>query len=199
MFPLFETIRYYNGIAENLSFHQERVNHTLQTLKAKHLIQLQNCIYAAATLPPSNNTVYKCRVLYDLLGNYEIQFEPYSIKVIQTLSFHEMGENTYCHKFTNRNWLNEILHFSGTDEVILTQNGFIKDASYANLAFFNGQDWFTPQDPLLLGTRRQALLNSGIIQAAPIALTDLHTFKQVKLINAMMLWEESPQLDCPYL
>ena len=83
---------------------------------------------------------------------------------------------------------------SGTDEIIFVDKGLIKDASYANLALFDGVNWFTPKIPLLLGTRRAALLEDGIINEKEISLADLHKYKQVKFINAMMSWEESPTL-----
>jgi 4-amino-4-deoxychorismate lyase len=71
------------------------------------------------------------------------------------------------------------------------QNGYIKDASYANLVFFDGVHWVTPSQPLLMGTRRAALLKAGVIIEAPIQIKELNSFVDFKLINAMMLWEES--------
>ena len=78
--------------------------------------------------------------------------------------------------------------------MILAHNGFIKDASYANLAFFDGKNWVTPSHPLLMGTRRASLLNTQLITESPIHVKDLEKFIFLKCINAMMLWEESPIL-----
>jgi 4-amino-4-deoxychorismate lyase len=62
----------------------------------------------------------------------------------------------------------------------------------AILVFFDGTKWITPSQPLLMGTRRAALLKAGIISEASIQIKDLNKFIDFKLINAMMLWEESP-------
>jgi 4-amino-4-deoxychorismate lyase len=191
MYPLFETIRYKNGVAENLLFHQQRVDYTLKQLGANRSIRLAEHIIAHPDKPNSDNNVYKCRFKYDLTGNALVQFESYSIKNIDTITIHDIGQNAYPFKFTDRTWLNEMVSNAGTDEVILSQNGYIKDASYANLVFFDGTQWVTPSQPLLMGTRRASLLKAGIINEAPIQIKDLNTFIDLKFINAMMLWEES--------
>lgn len=195
MFLLFESIRYKNGVAENLFFHQQRVNRAFLELGGGMPIDLSNCLKNANNIPNNDDIVYKCKIQYNLTGNVQVSFEPYRIKKIITASIHEMGSHDYQHKYTNRNWINNILLNAGTDEIILTQNGIIKDANYANLVFFDGNQWITPLHPLLLGTRRDSLLKEGVIKEAEIHLQDLNKFKAVKFMNAMMLWEESPMLN----
>ena len=192
MYPLFESIRYKNGIPENLVFHQQRVDYTLLQLNATTPIILADHIISNVDKPKLDNQVYKCRLQYDLAGNVHIHFNPYSIRNIDTISIHDIGNNVYRYKFTDRIWINEMLTSSGTDEVILTKNGYIKDASYANLVFFDGAKWITPAQPLLVGTRRAVLLKAGIISEATLHINDLKNFVELKLINAMMRWEESP-------
>ncbi|MEY3873285.1 MAG: hypothetical protein RL363_6 [Bacteroidota bacterium] len=192
MYQFFETIRYKNGVLENLFFHQQRVNRTLVNYNKFDLSIIQ---------PPIDllsEQVYKCRVKYNLAADFEVTFEPYTIKLLKNCLLAEIGDNKYDYKYTNRNWLNEALQLAGTDEIIFTSEGVIKDASYANLAFFNGSNWFTPKSPLLLGTRRAALIEEGIINEMEIRLQDLHQYKSMKLINAMMLWEESAILSFDY-
>jgi 4-amino-4-deoxychorismate lyase len=191
MYPLFETIRYINGVPENLVFHQQRVDYSLKQLGSNTSIVLADHINTSTNKPNKDNNLYKCRLHYDLIGNATVHFEPYSIKRINTISVQEIGNKVYPFKFSDRTWINEIVSAAGTDEVILTHNGYIKDASYANLVFFDGTHWFTPTQPLLMGTRRAALLKAGIIKEAPLQIKDLSRFFQFKLINAMMLWEES--------
>lgn len=199
MYQFFETIRYKNGVLENLNFHQQRVNRTFlqfkETVADKWPItdlNLSTVQIPEGLLP---NQVYKCRVKYNLASDFEVTFEPYKMRSIKSCLITEIGENKYDYKFTNRDWLNESLQKAGTDEIILSSEGMIKDASYANLAFFDGSDWFTPKCPLLLGTRRAALIEKGIIKEIEIRVTDLHKYKNIKLINAMMLWEESATLS----
>lgn len=192
MYPLFETIRYKNGVAENLLLHQQRVDHTIKQLGGSTAINLTNHIAMQLNKPFIDNIVYKCRIQYDLLGKVHIHFKPYTIRTIHRLAICDMGNNDYAHKYVNRNWINDMVANSTADDIILTQNGFIKDASYANLVFFNGSNWITPDQPLLRGTKRANLLQNGIISEAAIQINALTNFSVVKLVNAMMTWEESP-------
>lgn len=192
MYPLFESIRFKNGVAENLAFHQQRLDYTFMQLHANNSIILSEHINKYTEKPGMDNMTYKCRIRYDLTGNVNLHFEPYTIRNIQTVSLQDMGGNVYPFKYADRTWLKEIVTNAGTDDVILTQNGYIKDASYANLVFYDGTKWITPSQPLLMGTRRAALLKAGIIVEASIQIKDLNNFIEFKLINAMMLWEESP-------
>jgi 4-amino-4-deoxychorismate lyase len=195
MYPFFETIRYKNGIPENLTLHQQRVDYTLKHFRANTSIVLSDHIHSTTIKPSIDQQVYKCRFKYDLNGQIDIHFEPYYIKNIQTISIHDIGDHEYPFKYTERTWLNNIVAKAKTDEVILAHNGFIKDASYANLAFFDGKNWVTPSHPLLMGTRRASLLNAQLITESPIHVKDLEKFIFLKCINAMMLWEESPILQ----
>jgi 4-amino-4-deoxychorismate lyase len=192
MYLLFETIRFKNGIAENLIFHQQRLDYTLMQLRANTSIILADHINLHADKPSMDNKIYKCRIRYDLTGDVHLHFEPYTLRNIQTVSLQDMGTNEYPFKYADRTWLKEIVNNAGTDDVILTQNGYLKDASYANLVFFDGKNWITPSQPLLMGTRRAALLKEGIIIEASIQIKDLNNFVEFKLINAMTLWKESP-------
>jgi 4-amino-4-deoxychorismate lyase len=199
MYLLFETIRIKNGIAENLSLHQQRVNRTFIELGAMgSVINLNELIYKHPDLPLQKNGILKCKVQYDLNGNSYIKFEPYQIRKIRTISLQEIGQNDYHYKYTNRNWLQDLLTKAGTDEIILTKNGYITDASYANLAFYNGDQWITPLVPLLKGTRRAQLIEEGILSTATIHKNQLSMFKYVKIINAMMLWDESPLVEIAF-
>jgi 4-amino-4-deoxychorismate lyase len=199
MYLLFETIRFKNGIAENLSLHQERVYRTFMDLGEKgNVILLDDLIYSQPNLPVQENSIFKCKIQYNLNGDSIVKFEPYQIKQIRTISLQEIGQNDYYHKYTNRNWLQELLTKAGTDEIILTKNGYITDASYANLAFYNGNQWITPTIPLFMGTRRAQLIEEGIVRTAPIHKNQLSMFKYVKMINAMMLWDESPLVEIAF-
>lgn len=192
MFPFFESIRFKNGVPENLVHHQQRVNNTFAQFGAKILIDLAEQIHSFDKKPALDNHVYKCRFQYDLSGKVNIQFEAYTIRKINSISFFDIGPLQYSFKFSDRNWINKALLNAGTDEVIMTQNKFIKDASYANIVFFDGKNWITPNAPLLMGTRRASLLKEQIILEAPLQIKDIKQFESFKLINAMMLWEESP-------
>ena len=196
MYPFFETIRYVNGVLENVSYHQARINRTVSALGGKTYIQLDKIQLVHDS---EKDIVYKIKCLYNLEGAYHIEKAVYHKKTIQTVSIHQAALEEYQYKYTNRNWLNEALKNAGTDEMIIVQNNMIKDGNYANLVFFNGSEWHTPLHPLLLGTHRARLIDENRIIEKNITLSDLANYTILKYINAMMLWEESPEIEIGHL
>ena len=192
MYPLFETIRYVNGIIENLSYHQARLDRTINALGGSTSVQLDKIQIDGGF---EKNIVYKLRCSYDLKGTYRIEKEVYQKKIIKSVSIFKTVIEEYPYKYTNRNWLNDALKKAGTDEIIIVQNNIIKDGNYANLVFFNGSEWHTPLHPLLLGTRRAKLIDENKIIAKNITLDEISNYKKMKFINAMMLWEECPEIE----
>jgi 4-amino-4-deoxychorismate lyase len=197
MYPFFETIRFDDAQAENLFFHQQRVERTflskgkicklnLHEIKFKEIPEAKNL---------ANSGVYKCKLSYDLDGNYSIWFEPYSIRKIETFTLVEIGVNKYDFKYTDRIWINHAVAAAKTDDVIFTENGLIKDASYTNIVLYDGQKWVTPKSPLLPGTKRASLLDAQQIVEQDILAQQLKDFKKLKFINAMMHWDESPCIN----
>jgi 4-amino-4-deoxychorismate lyase len=73
-----------------------------------------------------------------------------------------------------------------SDDIIIVRNGFVTDASYANLIFRKGNEWFTPTTYLLAGTMRAFLLDSNRIKSTEICAEDLVNYESCKLINAML-------------
>ena len=196
MYPFFETIRYVNGVLENVSYHQARINRTVSALGGKTYIQLDKIQLVHDS---EKDIVYKIKCLYNLEGAYHIEKAVYHKKTIQTVSIHQAALEEYQYKYTNRNWLNDALKNAGTDEMIILQNNMIKDGNYANLVFFNGSEWHTPLYPLLLGTHRARLIDQNKIIEKDITISDLSSYTKLKFINAMMLWEESPEIEIGHL
>lgn len=72
------------------------------------------------------------------------------------------------------------------DEVVIVGNGLLTDTSYSNIALFDGQRWVTPRQPLLRGTMRQSLLDTGQLVERDIRDDEWGRYEKVSLINAMM-------------
>ncbi len=197
MFQFFETIRYYNTGIENLFFHQQRMEKTFLHYGSICRLNLEEISFnsKAAEYQINRNEVYKCKLSYDLDGNYSIHFEPYRIRIIKTFSFLDIGLNKYDFKYVDRDWINKAVSEATTDEVIFIENGLVKDASYANIVLYDGVNWVTPKTPLLPGTKRAFLLNEKKIKEQDIYIHQLEKFEKIKFINAMMLWDESPCID----
>jgi len=191
MYPFFETIRYQNGLLENVSYHQTRINRTLKAFEKNTSILINEI---PLEFDFKMDEVYKIRILYNIEGNYKVEYELYKLKNVNTVAISPINQEEYSFKYTNRHWLNEALDKAGTDEIIIVKDEIIKDGNYANLVFFNGTEWHTPKNPLLLGTHRARLIDEHKIIEKEIKIMELANYKKVKFINAMMLWDESPEI-----
>ena len=58
--------------------------------------------------------------------------------------------------------------------------------NFRRIALFDGHEWVTPRKPLLVGTRRAALLDQGVLQQADLSVADLRAAQKVRLFNAMI-------------
>lgn len=191
MFQFIESIRIKEGRIERLDYHQSRVNRTLLNFGKPPFLQLNEIITPNAL---NASGVVKCRVKYDLQQVLDITYSAYAVKKISSISLVELEGRKYDFKYADRDWITNLLLNAGTDEIIMTDQGIVKDASYANLAFYDGECWYTPQIPLLEGTQRAFLLEANKIQVSEIRTSNLHQYPMVKFINAMMTWEESPTI-----
>ena len=196
MFQFIESIRIKEGRIERLDYHQSRVNRTLLNFGKSPFLQLNEIITPNAL---NASGVVKCRVKYDLQQVLDITYSAYAVKKISSISLVELEGRKYDFKYADRDWITNLLLNAGTDEIIMTDQGIVKDASYANLAFYDGECWYTPQIPLLEGTQRAFLLEANKIQVSEIRTSNLHQYQMVKFINAMMTWEESPTIPLSLL
>ena len=106
----------------------------------------------------------------------------------------------YRFKYADRHFLEDAFsRREGCDDVLITWRGFLTDASYANIALFDGVKWYTPAHPLLKGVRRAHLLTQGVLQSTVVRSTDLRYFREARLINAMIGLEESPSIPIKHI
>jgi len=134
--------------------------------------------------------VFMCRVIYGTEVG-KIEFIRYKAKIVETLKLVIDNGIDYRFKFSDRTRLEKLRSRKGDcNEILIVKNGFITDTSYSNIVFFNGKSWLTPDQPLLKGTMRAALLEKGKIKTAQIKTDDLYKFTKFKLINAMMDFDE---------
>ncbi len=198
MCRLLETIRYENGRFHNLRYHRQRMNHARKMLF--HLtdeIDLNKTLQKAAKqqFPDGSSGLFKCRVVYDS-RILKIRFSPYVLPQIRSLQLVKSDSIDYTFKYENRSSLNRLFALRGdADDIVIVKNGFVTDTSFCNVLFFNGKHWLTPEQPLLRGTRRAALLEQEQVETAVIRADDLHHFTQVRLINAMIRFID--RMDIP--
>lgn len=189
MSQFIESIYINNGQSRHIDLHQHRVDQTFVHLGiSRHAVQLLTIINA---LNIPKDGLFKLRIVYDSTSNFTYELLPYHYKRIHRFKLMDIGERNYAFKYADRDWIYTLLNEAGTDDIVMLQNGKIKDSSYANIIFQDGDTWYTPSVPLLPGTMRFHLIDQGLIQPASIHLNDLSRFSHFKLINAMMDFEEA--------
>lgn len=186
-----ESICLQNGAFRNLDFHQKRMDLTrYKKFGFEESIDLSE-VLNQYDFPKEGK--YKCRVVYDEQIQ-EVEFLPYQIRPIYSIQLVENNEIEYRFKSEDRQAFELMKDSIMEDEIIIVQKGQITDTSYSNLVFFDGEKWITPSTYLLNGTMRQALLAEGKIVEEEVNPKDLNRFFSLKLINAMMNLDESPEL-----
>lgn len=186
-----ETIKIEKGEAQAIAYHQERLERTLRHFfpslcNATSMPSLEKLV-----APTADMDFYKARVVYGEQGVKDITYAAYAMREIRSLQVVENDAITYDYKSTDRSSLNALVAQKGDcDEIIIVKHGLLTDTSFTNLAIYDGNHWITPKRPLLLGTKRAALLDKGIIQEADITLNDFRNAVKVSLFNAMIEFGE---------
>lgn len=177
-----ETINILNGEPQRLSYHTQRMNHTIHCFypKAKD-INLEDILHSQII-----DGQQKCRIIYSDQVE-EITCNTYIKKGIKSLQIIHNDTIDYAFKWADRKMLSDLLKLKGAcDEIIIIKQGYVTDTSYTNIAFFDGEKWYTPDTPLLAGTCRASLIDKGILSIKKISETDIWKYEKVSLINAMM-------------
>lgn len=186
-----ETIKIKEGEAQAIAYHQERLERTLRHFFPSLCNALSMPSLEELVVPTADMDFYKARVVYGEQGVKDITYAAYAMREIRSLRVVENDAITYDYKSTDRSSLNALVAQKGDcDEIIIVKHGLLTDTSFTNLAIYDGKHWITPKRPLLLGTKRAALLDKGIIQEADITLNDLRNAVKVSLFNAMIEFGE---------
>ncbi|MDO9614204.1 MAG: aminotransferase class IV [Bacteroidota bacterium] len=192
MSPLLESLKLKDGIVQNLNCHQERLNRSMEELfptarkidLAKEISIPENC----------KSGIFKIRVLYGQTIE-KIEIEPYVFRSIESLKVVHHESIDYHLQYNDRQILQELFAKRGEcDDILIVKNGLVTDSFAANLIFFDGEKWFTPAFPLLKGTKRQFLIDNGIVSEKEIREEDIRSYRKVGLINAMIDFEEMPEV-----
>ncbi len=192
MSQYFETIQLLNGELKNLEFHQERFE---QTRSEKLRLKNHPLLAEVIKLPRGlEQGVMKCRVIYDK-KIVRIEYEPHRTYKIRSLKLVFSDTIEYGFKNTDRDELELLFHQrEDCDDILVVKKGCITDSFYANVIFWDGKMWMTPDTPLLPGTMRASLLTAGAVMEEHITPDDLERFQKAKLINAMNNLRNGPEI-----
>ena len=177
-----ETIHIEAGQSLRLDLHNERMNRTRQSCLGKRdELHLEEYL---ETAPHQVRT--KCHVAYaDQI--LEITYDPYRIRPVHSLQLVQDDQADYTYKYSDRSCLNRAFAQRGTaDDVLIVRKGVLTDTTICNIALWDGVSWWTPDQPLLSGTHRAALLATVAIRERRIHDTDLSHYSRIRLFNAMI-------------
>src|SRR5690606_13857221 len=107
---------------------------------------------------PEGDGLFRCRIIYGKQIE-SVCFESYSMAIHRKVGFYENPDLDYSYKYLERLSLTEAVKGSGADDVIILKNGSLTDASYSNIALFDGECWVTPETHLLAGVKRAYLVD----------------------------------------
>lgn len=185
--PCLETICLLDGQLLNLNYHEARLNRTrTELLGADELWSLEKLL-SNYDLPKQG--LFKCRLIYDL-ELLKFEWEPYQRRPISSLKKVYDDQISYSYKYLDRSSLATLFaQKEDKDDVLIIKNGLLTDTSYCNITLYNGTEWHTPATPLLNGTQRQLLIDSGNIKEISIEENNLSQYSLIRLFNAMIPWE----------
>jgi 4-amino-4-deoxychorismate lyase len=171
-----ETIQSLDGELKHLEYHQRRVDTTLQ----QRIHTLSSLLY------PPKTGLYRCRIVYDR-DHVKVNYHPYTLTLPQSFKLVHANTLDYHLKYADRNQLNALkTKHHDYDEILIVKNALISDTSIANVAFLDNGQWMTPKVPLLEGTTRARLIESGLLHVSDISVSDLHKYQGFALMNAMI-------------
>ncbi|MEW6004437.1 MAG: aminotransferase class IV [Stygiobacter sp.] len=183
MSQLFETIKLQNKKLFNIEYHNERMNNSRRNLfGTEDKINLEEVIKIPDGI---SNNAFKCSVVYSEKIT-DIEFQPYYEKKVNSLQAINVDWIDYSYKYLDRSNLQKLLCKCIADDVLIIKNGFVADTTYSNVVFYDGKNYFTPNTPLLKGTKREKLLREGIIKETEIKISDINNYQSLFLINAML-------------
>lgn len=184
----FETIKLLNGQLHNLHYHQERINRTIGFhYTDKKEVNINDILHATSIYPKG---LYKVRVDYDLKIN-KVSIDPYQIKLHRKLKIIDTEGFNYSFKYADRSFFtSQLLKHPDCDDILFTENGYLTDTTYCNIAIFDGKEWITPKTYLLPGTKRTQLIAEKRVFERTIHVNDLPNYEQIVFINAMRDFEK---------
>jgi 4-amino-4-deoxychorismate lyase len=199
MCQLLETIKVKHKMLSQVAYHNKRVN---DSRKALFGLSQEWDLSEIIRVPDLNpDLVYRCRFLYTREVN-SIEFIPYVRRNIQRLYVVDCGDFDYSFKYADRSVfekLKAIIPDPEVTDILLIKNGLITDTSFSNIILYDGFRWYTPALPLLKGTKREYYMDKEMIFPRDIRLDDLHLYKRLRLINAMLDLNEGEDIPVEHI
>jgi len=173
----FETIKVVDGKLLNLSYHQQRLDATRGYFGFCAKLELK-----AEDFKLPKKGEFRLRV------DYADSLLSFTYKELTSREFREFriveADIEYRFKYANRVKLDTLKR--DEKEIIIAKDGLIKDTSIANIALYIDGAWLTPRVPLLKGTTRARLIDSGFLKCEDLTIKDLENAEKFAIMNALI-------------
>jgi 4-amino-4-deoxychorismate lyase len=192
--PVFiEVIKAADGVYLNLEAHAVRMDRTMRRhfREAFHHPSLPKALPAPPPRGVSMLTLLYGREIISM------EFSDYARPSLDSMAMVDAGQVDFPFKSRDRGRLDAIREFAGADEAVIVRNGFITNATSANLVFrdFHG-GLFTPLHYIHSGTKRESYIRNKTVTAYPIKHDQLASYETVTLVNAMLDIEDGVSFEC---
>lgn len=181
-----ETLRIEDGKVWHASLHDRRMNDTRCAFFGP-VPDLHVCDYLRSEAYTART---RCRLTYarDVI---RVEYFPYRVRPVHSLRLAVKDDIDYRYKQADRHVLDEVFALRDTaDDVLIVRHGLLTDTSIANIALWDGCEWHTPAQPLLPGTQRRYLLDTGQIKETDIPVASLGNYRYIRLFNALIPFGE---------
>lgn len=182
---LIEALGFQDGHCELMSYHNERVNRSRRALLSmSDNWRLEDRIQVPDEFMRGK---VRCRVLYGEQLD-RVEFSAYIPRRIESLLIVRDDSIDYSFKYADRRRLQQLHELRGNcDDVLIARHGVLTDSTFSNLMFERGDRRITPENSLLAGVRRAALLDRGYVRMDTVRPEQVHfDFDRVHLINALL-------------
>jgi 4-amino-4-deoxychorismate lyase len=183
-----ESIRVKDGRLCNLGAHIRRSSNTLlhHFGISGELPFGELYVSALAAMEGDNAGLYKLRVVYGR-EVVSVSLAPYKEPVSLSLKIVECNHIDYSFKYEDRSVFADLLQYKGDcDDILIVKDGLVTDTSFGNIVYELDGELFTPASPLLNGTKREFMLQEGLLKERNLQIGELHRSSAFYMINAML-------------
>lgn len=191
VFPFLETIHVRHGVPALIQLHQDRIQ---RVFDAHFEGQVPHDLNKLLSDAPVSSTSMKCRVRYNATDAI-VSYAPYAKRNVDALWVREVSLS-YDEKYAFRLSLNMLkAGLPSSAEALIVTSGLVREGTYANVVCQLDGKWVTPKNPIFHGVMRTYLLQQETIHLAQLSLDDMRNSSAIRLINAMMPWEDCIELS----
>lgn len=185
MEQLLETFCLVDGEVLNVPYHEARVVRSVGN--DFPIGKMVETVRNQAAVENAMQGRWRASVTYTAEGVERVRLVQYVKPSISALRMISIEENFYSKKWADRSRLNgykEALP-QGVEPIFVLE-GKVTDTTFSNVVVERDGTLYIPDMPLLAGTKRHRLLDTGVVRSISLRVDDLRLYERIHLVNAML-------------